>query len=183
MWQVKPRCGPALKARGGFTTCRCQVSARFVWLSVGCLFVAAGCRDEGADRYARARQAYDALLDQHTPADAPAFDAVLAELEEVPKDSPRAAEAQRLAQAIRLARQPRVRTPLALGAKAGRHPALEAQLQACARVAELAGADGGVDRRALEALEACRRRAERLELELSHPGESPAAHPAEGPGP
>ena len=82
---------------------------------------------------------------------------VLTDLDAVPPGSPHGAEAQRLAAAIRLSRGPMVRTPLALGSKAGeRHPALEAKLAACARLAQLAGADGGVDRRALEALEACR---------------------------
>ncbi|MEW5740361.1 MAG: hypothetical protein AB1938_15640 [Myxococcota bacterium] len=141
---------------------------------VSVLFFGAGCRDEGAERYARARARYDALLEAHTRPQAAAFDEVLADLDAVPKSSARSADAQRLAAALRLARAPVVRTPLALAPKEGeRPPALVAQLAACAHLAELAGADGGVDRRALEALEDCRKRAERLELSLSHGDDAP----------
>lgn len=129
----------------------------------------AGCRDEGAERYGRAKARYEALLAQHARPQAQGFDEVLMELDAVPTTSPRAKDAQRLAAAIRIGRGPVVRTPLALAPKAGeRPPALEAQLAACARLAQLAGADGGVDRRTTEALENCRKKAERLELSLSH---------------
>ncbi|GMU59130.1 MAG: hypothetical protein AMXMBFR34_08930 [Myxococcaceae bacterium] len=138
-------------------------------LSLVVLFVGAGCRDEGAERYEKARRQYEALLSQHALPGAPGFDLVLSELDLVPRSSAKAQDAERLAHAIRLARSPTVRTPLALAPKDGsRPPALEAQLAACARLAELAGADGGVGSRALEALEDCRRKAERLELSLSH---------------
>jgi hypothetical protein len=140
-------------------------------LAIACVVLAgSACRDEGAERYAKATLAYESLLAEHAPARAPGFDQVLVDLDAVPPGSRHFAEAQRLATAIRLARGPTVRTPLALGAKNGeRAPALEAKLAACARLAQLAGADGGVDRRALEALEACRHEAEVLELRLSHP--------------
>ena len=133
------------------------------------VFGGVGCRDEGAERYARAKLAYEALLEQHAPASAKGFEQVLADLDAVPRGSRHAAEAERLAAAIRQARGPTVRTPLALAPKSGsRPPALELKLAACARLAELAGVDGGVDRRALEALEKCRHEAEVLELRLSH---------------
>jgi hypothetical protein len=133
-----------------------------------------GCRDREAERFARAKLRYEALVTQQARAAAPGFAEALAELEAVPASSPHFTEAQRLAKALRLARGPHVRTPLALAPRAGARPAeLEAALSACARLAELAGADGGVDRRALEALEACRHRAELLELRLSHGADEP----------
>ncbi|MEW6430640.1 MAG: hypothetical protein AB1730_03950 [Myxococcota bacterium] len=136
--------------------------------------VGAGCRDAEAERFARAKLRYEALLEQHARADAKDFEQVLADLDAVSKGSPHSDEAQRLAKAIRLARGPTVRTPLALAPREGsRPPELEAALNACARLAQLAGADGGVDRRALEALEACRHRAEVLELHLSHGHDAP----------
>lgn len=70
--------------------------------------------------------------------------------------------------AIEGARAGRVRTPLALGNKGNRPPELEAQLAACARLAQIAGADGGVDLPALEALEKCRHQAELMELKFAH---------------
>jgi hypothetical protein len=143
-----------------------------VFLALSLAF--AGCRDADAERFARAKLRYAALLERHAPASEPAFGEVLADLEAVPPKSPHYGEAQRLARAIRLARGPQVRTPLALAPREGSRPAaLEAALNACARLAELAGQDGGVDGHVLEALEACRRRAERLELELSHGHDAP----------
>jgi hypothetical protein len=149
---------------------RVVVRSGLAFVIVTVVLAGSGCRDEAAERYARATLRYEALLADHTPSHAPAFDQVLADLDAVPPGSRHGAEAKRLATAIRLSRGPMVRTPLALGPKGGdRHPALEAKLAACARLAQLAGADGGVDRRALEALEACRHEAEVLELRLSHP--------------
>lgn len=143
-------------------------------LFVVLLLVSSGCRDAEAERFARAKLKYEALLERHAHAEEPGFAEVLAELDAVPKTSPHFEEAQRLAKAIRLARGPYIRTPLALAPKEGSRPAeLEAALNACGRLAQLAGADGGVDRRMLEALEACRHRAELLELHLSHGHDSP----------
>lgn len=134
----------------------------------------AGCRDAQAERFARAKLKYEALLERHAHSSEPGFAEVLAELEAVPASSPHHEEAQRLARAIRLARGPSVRTPLALAPREGsRPPELEAALNACGRLAALAGADGGVDRHVLEALEACRHRAELLELHLSHGHDAP----------
>ncbi|MFZ5444792.1 MAG: hypothetical protein ACOZQL_32685 [Myxococcota bacterium] len=124
-------------------------------------------RDEGAEAWARAQAAHRSLLAQSVAAEDPRFDAVLADLERVPPGSKHRAAAEQLARAIRGARVS-VRTPLAIAPKESRPPELQAQLAACARLAQLAGADGGVDRRALEALEDCRRKAEKLELKLSH---------------
>lgn len=143
--------------------------ARFVCLLVAFSLSCAGCRDPEAERFAHARASYESLVARGVPADDSAFADVLSELDAVTSASAHHAEAQRLARAVRVARGPHVRTPLALAPTPGSRPeALEAALAACARLAQLAGADGGINRHALEALEACRRRAERLELQLSH---------------
>lgn len=127
----------------------------------------AACRDEAAERFARARLTYENLLESGTRPSAKEFDPVIADLAAVPRSSRHYAEAQRLLTAINLGRT-HVRTPLALAPKTSRSPELDAQLRACARLAELIGVDGGVDRHGLEALEKCRRRAEELELRYAH---------------
>lgn len=143
------------------------------------------CRDEAAEAFARAELKYRDLVAQAAPPDDARFDAVLAELEKVPPTSRRHASAQELIKGLKAIRGAKVRTPLALGPNGRRAPELEAQLAACARLAAMAGADGGVDLRVLRALEQCRAQAERLELQFSHPGEYDDAgrhldHPAEG---
>ncbi|MDP2271838.1 MAG: hypothetical protein Q8N23_31100 [Archangium sp.] len=127
------------------------------------------CRDEAAEAFARAELQHRALINDAVRPEDPRFDAVVLDLRRVPVSSKHFAKAQKLLESIDAGRRQRVRTPLALGANGRRPPRLEAQLAACARLAELAGADGGVNHRALVALETCRREAEQLELEISHP--------------
>lgn len=128
------------------------------------------CRDESAEAFTRAQLQHELLLSQSTRPDDPKYDAVLAELAKVKPDSKRYADAQALVKRIEGGRV-RVRTPLALGPKGTRPPMLEAQLAACARLAQLAGEDGGINRPALLALEDCRRKAEKLELQFAHADE------------
>lgn len=150
---------------------RCPVSRSGVLLFLFLILSLSSCRDEGAEAYARAELQHQALIAQAARPEDLRFDAVIRELEKVPAGSKHAAAAKKLLRAIEEGRTPSVRTPLALGPN-GRRPArLEAQLAACARLATLAGADGGLDRRTLEALEKCRREAEQLELRFSHPEE------------
>ncbi len=127
------------------------------------------CRDEAAEAFARANLQHRALINEAARPEDPRFDAVVLDLQRVPVSSKHFGEAQKLLTSIDAGRRQRVRTPLALGANGRRPPRLEAQLAACARLAELAGADGGVNHRALVALETCRREAEKMELEISHP--------------
>ncbi len=129
------------------------------------------CRDEAAESFARAELQHRALIEDGARPEDPRFDAVLRELKNVSAGSKHAAQAQRLAHAIEAGRARPVRTPLALGPNGRRPERLEAQLAACARLATLAGADGGLEPRTLEALEKCRREAEQLELRYSHPEE------------
>lgn len=137
------------------------------------------CRDEAAEAFARAELQHRALIDQAARPEDPRFEPVILDLQRVPASSKHFASAQKLLESIDAGRRQRVRTPLALGANGRRHPRLEAQLAACARLAELAGADGGVDHRTLVALEVCRHEAEKMELEFSHPEEHEdgGAHP------
>jgi len=131
-----------------------------------------GCRDQGQERYARARAAYDTLLARGEGPRAAAFDAVLLDLDAVPAGSPHAAEARRLSRIIRDGRATPLRTPLAMVPTPGTRPTeLEAQLAVCARLAGRLGADGGVGPAGREALEACRRTAERLDVHFAHADE------------
>ena len=141
--------------------------ARSVLLLTLVLFTS--CRDEAAEAFARAQLQHHALLAQAARPEDVRFDAVLADLRSVPAGSKHSAEAQKLLTSIEAGRGHAVRTPLALAPNGRRDARLEAQLAACARLAAIAGADGGVDQRAMVALEACRFQAEKLELRLSHP--------------
>lgn len=136
------------------------------------LLLLSACRDEAAESFARARLRYDALVSEAARPEDPRFDEVLRALAAVPAASRHHAEAQRLTRAIEGGRRQKVRTPLALAPSGRRPPELEAQLRACARLAALVGADGGVDHRALVALDACRLQAEKLELRYAHGDEA-----------
>ncbi len=137
------------------------------------------CRDQTAERFTHARSSYDTLLARGEPPASPGFDEVLKELESIPLGSPHGAEAHRLAGAIRGGRA-QVRAPLALAPKPGSRPAeLEAVLAACARLAAQAGLDGGLNPHALQALEACRRRAEVLDIHFAHGDEPDGGLPHE----
>lgn len=154
------------------------------WLSAVALsssLLLGACRDESAERFAHARASYDTLLERGQRPDAPAFDEVLRELESIPAGSAHGPEARRLAGAIRQGRAPRAPSPLALGPKAANRPAeLEAVLARCAQLAAEAGRDGGVDQRALSALEDCRRRAEVLDIRFAHGDEPDGGLPHAG---
>lgn len=133
------------------------------------------CRDESAEAFARAELQHRALIEQGARPEDARFDVVLIDLRLVAPASKHFTAAQKLVQSIETGRRRQVRTPLALGPN-GRRPAqLEALLAACAQLAVIAGSDGGVDRRALAALEDCRHKAELLELRFSHPDEFPDA--------
>lgn len=119
----------------------------------------------------RAELKHRSLIEKHVRPDDPRFDAVIEDLRKVTPASKRYEAAQKLLRSIEAGRGLQVRTPLALGGNGRRPLQLEAQLAACARLAAIAGADGGVDQRAMKALEKCRHEAELLELRLSHPEE------------
>jgi hypothetical protein len=136
-----------------------------------------GCRDLEAEAFERARMQHEALILASTRPEDPKYDAVLAELDKVTSRSKHYADAQNLKRLIEQGRV-KVRTPLALGPNGRRPPLLEAQIAACARLAEIAGADGGINPRAMQALEECRQKAEKLELQFAHAGEDVEASDA-----
>lgn len=133
-------------------------------LALPCLLALAACRDPGADAWARARRAHEALIVAGVTPSNPKFDELLALLDQVPAGSERYAEAQRLKRAIAGARV-HLRRPLAVAHdSAGDIPSqMGAQAQACARLAEQLGLDGGVTAAGLQALSACQRRVEELD--------------------
>lgn len=148
-------------------------------LTAAVLLFLGACRDQTAERFAHARASYDTLLARAERPGSPAFDEVLKELESIPPAAPHGPEARRMAEAIRGGRM-QVRAPLALAPKLGsRPPELEAVLAACARLAVQAGLDGGVNPRALQALEDCRRRAEVLDIRFAHGDEPDGGLPHE----
>ena len=122
------------------------------------------CIDGGTRTYDDARVEYVRLTEAGTHPANPVFDPVIEKLRSVQPDSKRYAEAQKLAAAIEGARV-KVRPPLAHVPRQNTALSSEvvAQLQACARLAELVGRDGGVDERMLKALDDCRAKAERLD--------------------
>lgn len=151
------------------------------------LLLFSACRDEAAEAFARADMKYRDLVAQAAKAEDPRFDEVIRELDKVPPSSRHYENAQKLKKGILGVRAAKVRTPLALGPNGRRAPELEAHLAACARLAAMAGADGGIDQRVLKALDDCRLQAEKLELRFSHPEEfmdgGAHDHDAHGPAP
>jgi hypothetical protein len=138
---------------------------------VTALLLCTSCRDEAAEAFVRAELKHKALIDEHARPDDARFDVVIADLQKVTPSSRHYDAAQKILKSVQAGRGLQVRTPLALGGNGRRPLQLEAQLAACARLAAMAGADGGVDQRALLALEKCRHEAELLELRLTHPEE------------
>jgi hypothetical protein len=141
-------------------------------LGVPLLLLLAACRDPVAEHFAHAKLEYDRLVMAAANPRARGFDAVLEELRSVPDGTKHAPEARKLEAAI-LGARGGVRIPLAKvpGPHDDAPPLLVAQRAACARLAELAGRDGGVDERALAALNDCRQKVERLDAEWAHQAE------------
>jgi hypothetical protein len=121
-----------------------------------------------SERFARARLRYDTMVSAQRLPTATEVEVLRAELASVPPGSKYGPEAARLIRALEHLRS-RVRAPLALGNRAADSSSeLSTQLQHCAHLAKSAGLDGGVDTEALRLIEACRRQAEKLELEFAH---------------
>ena len=137
---------------------------RTLRLLLPCLLALGGCRDPGAEAWAKAHQKHEALMLAGVSPSNPKFDELLSLLDAVPRGSPRYAEAQRLKGAIASARE-HLRRPLAVAHEsAGDIPAqMAAQAQACALLAEQLGRDGGVGAAGLKALSDCQRRVEELD--------------------
>ncbi len=131
-------------------------------LALGALIAA--CVDGGTRTYDEARAEYVKLVQAGALPTDSRFDAMLEKLNRIDPSSRSAPAAQKLVHAI-LAGRERVKTPLAQVAPANTtlSPAVVEQLKACARLAEMAGRDGGVDPHMLQALDDCRAKAERLD--------------------
>jgi hypothetical protein len=151
---------------------------RSSWLAVVGLVLlastATGCRDAGAERYAKAEARYQALLAERRSPKDPAFAELLAELELVPNESGKAAAAARLAQAIVAARAPRVEAPLATPSpRRLDDPEVSAREADCARLARALGVAEGPQRaRLAREVEACRRSVSE-KTEASHEARAP----------
>jgi hypothetical protein len=144
------------------------------------LAVTACERDAGEEAFVRARAKHLALLEGGREAEDKGFDEVLAGFAQVPKGSRRYDEAQRLVQAITMARH-HVRAPLAVVRRAeeGLPPALQAQSEACVRMAEASGRDGGATPEAVKALDACRKQLETMVRAMIH-AQAPDHHDDDG---
>jgi hypothetical protein len=81
-------------------------------LVLGALALGACREDEGSKQLARAEARYAQLVEGGVPQQDPAWDAVLAEFEAVPRDSKARPEAERRMAALRQLREPLPRRPL-----------------------------------------------------------------------
>lgn len=135
---------------------------------ISCLLLGA-CRDGGELHYEQARRLHVQLVSKAEHPTSPAFDAVLVELKQVPADSKRFADAQRLRLAIEAVRAP-VRRPLAVAHRddATLPPEVAAQAKACAALAQMVGRDGGATASAMRALDDCRARVDALDEAAAH---------------
>ena len=87
--------------------------AAVLLLVLGTLSLGACRRDEGPERLARAEAKYTDLVERGVSPRDPAWDAVIAELESVPRDSKARPEAERRLATLREFRAPLPRRPLA----------------------------------------------------------------------
>ena len=118
----------------------------------------AGCRDEGAEGYQRARQRYEQLISQGRPSQDPGFDEVTLLLESVSKRSRAHDPARALLQSIQRGRAPRAEAPLATSPEAGQDAPLASKRAECEALAQKLGEARPPERsRALNQVEDCRR--------------------------
>ncbi|MCP3139405.1 hypothetical protein [Pyxidicoccus xibeiensis] len=154
-----------------------------------CLLLASGC-DKGPEQLRDAEAQYQALVDKGVPPTNPAWDAVVAALEAVPRDSKARPEAEQRLAAIRGVRGRLPPRPLATpGATGPGTDEADAKRAACEALAKRLGQtqDDTAREPLKQALEQCRADLVRLEAR-SHPagehghehGGAPAA-PAPGP--
>ncbi len=140
------------------------------------LLALCACHDEGRDTLAKVKGQYAALIQAGTPPRSRDYDALLKDLESIPKSSRARAEADQLVRAITNARGPALERPLAVAPRPDVNAELAEARAECERlVKELAALDGDARKAKLELLDACRRRADTLNEALTHgsaPGEA-----------
>jgi hypothetical protein len=134
---------------------------RGLWIA---LLLTASCKDEGVERHRKALDHYGACIAKGAPPADPCFDEVLTVLQTVPKSSSAREKSNALRDGLLTARQPKVRTPLAIQGSARLPNDVIEQLKQCQKLAEQLGTTPEAERGdALRALEACRARAEKLD--------------------
>jgi hypothetical protein len=148
-----------------------------------CLLLASGC-DKGPEQLREAEKGYRELIDRGVhPAD-PAWDAVIAAFEAVPRDSKARPEADSRLVAIRTLRGPLPPRPLATpGATGPGASEADAKRAACEALAQKLGQSQDEPAREplRKALAQCRADLTRLESHAHPPGEQ--GHEHGGPGP
>jgi len=133
------------------------------------LFLVAACHDAGQDTLAKVKTQYGALVQAGTPPRSRDWDALLRELESIPKSSRARPEAEQLVRAITTARQGAVERPLAVAGRADIAAELNAARAECEQLAkDLAGLEGDARKAKLDVLSACRRRADAISNALAH---------------
>jgi len=145
------------------------------------LLVLPGC-DEGPKQLAQAEAQYADLVGRGVSPRDPAWDAVIAAFEAIPKGSKARPEAERRLETLRTLRGKLPPRPLATpGATGPGVDAVEAQRAECERLAkELGTAAEGQREEVSRALAACREKLVRLEAAAHPPGEGGAEHEQEG---
>jgi hypothetical protein len=154
------------------------------WAAVACvlgLLVWPGC-DEGPKQLAQAEAQYADLIARGVPPREPAWDAVIAAFEAIPRDSKARPEAERRLEALRTLRGALPPRPLATPGAAGPGTdAVEAQRAECERLAKALGeAPEGRREEVSRALGVCREKLIRLEASAHPPGEGGDAHGEDG---
>lgn len=140
------------------------------------LLLVMSCKDEGVAKHQQALDVYTACITRGAPPSDACFDEVLTTLEQVPKGSGARVRSDALRDGLLTARQPKLRTPLAVQGGANLPLDVIAQLKKCQHLAEQLGTtpDAGRPGKLLE-LEACRAAAEKLDNAHVH-GEEDGGH-------
>jgi hypothetical protein len=146
-------------------------------LCAALLLLTVSCKDEGVERHREALEKYTGCVTRGLAPSDPCFDEVLAIVEKIPKSSSARPRADALRESLLSARQPKIRTPLAVQGGANLPPEVITQLQQCQRLAEQLGTTAEADRPAkLQEIEACRAKAEKLDNAHAHAAEDGGAH-------
>lgn len=141
-----------------------------VTAAVVLLLLTTSCKDEGLERHQKALEKYSACVERNAPPMDPCFAEVVTILDTIPKDSKAGPKANLLRAALETARQPKLRTPLTIQGGAHLPSEVVTQLQRCHKLAEELGTTAEADRPAkLRELDACRAKAEKLDIDHVHP--------------
>ena len=141
------------------------------------LLLCASCKDEGVQQHRQALEKYATCVDRGVAPTDPCFTEVLTLLAAIPPGSTARPRAEALREGLLTARQPRIRTPLAVQGGVHLGPEVLTQLEQCQRLAEDLGQTAEADRPAkVLKLEACRASAEKLDIARVHGDHDGGAH-------